>query len=288
MSLLTSGIQHHELKHNLFARLNRFDRPLLFTMGDYFHIEKSSGDTTIIDNVENDKQILKIEQNNVVDSGNFGSITARDRFIVKGRIFGEGIHEFSIIDVRVDSGRDEGDTEFYGDLVVKNYSGDTDIENIFELIRSTFTANMYKNTLGDKLVVIDGENNTIDIFGELVVTKQISNVHSRTITSNQSSITLDLSTGHTFLYTMGDTGTSVGATNLVTGAVIHVIVKNVATGGDEDTNRTIDFNSPFRTENAGMQTIGNGETYVFTFICDGSNLYQVGKATQDLNIVLPI
>jgi hypothetical protein len=113
--------------------------------------------------------------------------------------------------------------------------------------------------------------------GNIVVAKQIrsTTVTDLGIYNGGTNVTIDCSLGQIFKITLNANLTSpygVTASNLTPGAHVYVIV--TANGA----NRSIDFNGPFNTVNVGVRTITNTYTATFSFICDGTTLYQIGEA----------
>jgi len=105
--------------------------------------------------------------------------------------------------------------------------------------------------------------------GTIVAGKQI---RSSTVTAlgTGSTFVINCSLGQVFTLTTNANAT-VTASNLAAGAVVYIIVNGDAGG------RTIDFNTQFRTLNAGVRTI-NASLCTFSFVSDGTALYQIGEA----------
>ena len=105
--------------------------------------------------------------------------------------------------------------------------------------------------------------------GTIVAGKQI---RSSTVTAlgTGSTFVINCLLGQVFTLTTNANAT-VTASNLAAGAVIYIIVQGDAGG------RTIDFNTQFRTLNAGVRTI-NASLCTFSFVSDGTALYQIGEA----------
>lgn len=119
----------------------------------------------------------------------------------------------------------------------------------------------------------------IDLSGNVVAGKQIrsSTVTNYPVTAPSTIVTIDPTLGQVHKISISGSGTVstiVTSVNNVPGAMLYTIVRNT-TGG----NLGIDFNASFLSENAGNFTINNGTTSAFSFVSDGSNFYQVGKAT---------
>lgn len=106
-------------------------------------------------------------------------------------------------------------------------------------------------------------------LGAITAGKQI---RSTTVTAlgTGSTFVIDASLGQVFTLTTNANAT-VTATNLAAGQVVYIIVTGDAGG------RTIDFNTQFRTLNAGVRTI-NASLCTFSFVSDGTALYQIGEA----------
>lgn len=105
--------------------------------------------------------------------------------------------------------------------------------------------------------------------GAITAGKQI---RSTTVTAlgTGSTFVIDASLGQIFTITTNANAT-VTASNLAPGQVVYIIVTGDAGG------RTIDFNTQFRTVNAGVRTINN-TLCTFSFVSDGTALYQIGEA----------
>ena len=105
--------------------------------------------------------------------------------------------------------------------------------------------------------------------GTIVAGKQI---RSSTVTAlpTGSTFVINCSLGQVFTLTTNANAT-VTASNLAAGAVVYIVVQGDAGG------RTIDFNTQFRTLNAGVRTI-NASLCTFSFVSDGTALYQIGEA----------
>jgi hypothetical protein len=279
MSLLTSGVKHDELSHNLFARLNRFDRPLLFTMGDYFHITKALGNTTIFDNQdeENTDIIFVVEQEYDNDDNlNLGTITVRDFFKVVGQFDGgeDGLVENDVVIITTKNDHSDGIMTVYGDFLINNHTGNASIEKIFEVDQDEHTVNIYKYD-GTKLFISDGVENIVTINGHLQCGNEELNTYIRsttitTLTSNQSEIVMDVSAGQVFKYST-NINTEIGAENLEVGSIVYLIINNTSGSSIE-----ISFDTPIRVSSGVNITVPTGTTFGYTFISDGSNLYEAG------------
>lgn len=113
-------------------------------------------------------------------------------------------------------------------------------------------------------------NGALDVQGEIVSVRQIR-CSTQTPLSATGTVSIDvrLSQIHR-LTTNQNTSIIVGNAGAV-GSVVYLIIQGDTAG------RTIDFNTGFRTQNAGIYTIG-ATLNTFTFVSDGSILYQVGQA----------
>jgi hypothetical protein len=109
-------------------------------------------------------------------------------------------------------------------------------------------------------------------LGTITAAKQIRSTTITNLGNLTTSATINVSLGQVFKFAATD-NTVITASNLAPGALVYIIIE--ASGA----NRTIDFNAPFRTVNAGVRTINSGTFNTFSFICDGTNLWQIAEAT---------
>jgi hypothetical protein len=86
-----------------------------------------------------------------------------------------------------------------------------------------------------------------------------------------SSFSINAALGQVFTLTTNNNATVTATNANLTGEIITVIVQGDAGG------RTIDFNTPFISLNAGVRTI-NASLATFTFVSNGTNLIQIGEA----------
>jgi hypothetical protein len=107
---------------------------------------------------------------------------------------------------------------------------------------------------------------------EVTAGGQIRSTTVSTVSPTTGSITINGALGqvHT-LAASGNCNINAAQPNNIPGAVIYVIITNTTIG-----NITIDFNTGFRTQSAGVQTMGAGTIYTFSFVSDGTNFFQIG------------
>jgi hypothetical protein len=294
MSLLTSGIQHNELAHNTFTRVNRFDRPLLFTMGDHFTITKSTGKTIVYDNQDDTKTIFKVDQANTeISYGedetielNLGNISVRDNFIVKSYIRNDD-EEIpyvltNLLNVRMNSLYTEAITTVYGDFGI--YEGlDDDSDRIFFVNQSSGTVRFYNSN--DNLILdIDGRDDDDDnaedevhAEAEMRIEKQFRSSTLTNVSVVEGAIDINVSNGQVFKYS-GGSNANITLSNLEESNKVFFIVHNDSSTAS---NITFTFSSDFAMEN-NTQVILNGQTNVFSFVAingivGGIKLYQIFK-----------
>jgi len=164
----------------------------------------------------------------------------------------------------------QGNFDLSGNMMVygnTSMDGTVDIDGAVDISGATTVRN------GNLSLVTGGGSG-----GNLIAEKQIRSSTVTAITP-ASAVTIDATLGqvHTLAADQNTTITTASPNN-VPGAVIYVIITNV-TGG----NITIDFNAGFRTQSAGGQTMGAGTIYVFSFVSDGTNFFQIGATAQNIS-----
>jgi hypothetical protein len=129
-------------------------------------------------------------------------------------------------------------------------------------------------TAGRKVV----SASTIESGSEIVATSGQVRVNKVVSLSGAGPFVIDPTLAQVFYITADNTANTPNITSinesLATGAVVYIIVFNSYTSG----SRSIDFNANFRTVGAGQRTIGASTRNTFTFVCDGTNLFQVAEA----------
>jgi hypothetical protein len=109
--------------------------------------------------------------------------------------------------------------------------------------------------------------------GVVVSTGQIRVNNVVTVTPNANNFVIDPTLGQVFKMTTVATGidtiTSVNE-SAATGGIVHIILSNGVL------NKRIDFNNNFRSLFAGNFFLGQNTLNTFSFVCDGTALYQTG------------
>jgi hypothetical protein len=267
MSLLTSGVKHNELSHNLFTRLNRFDKPLLFAMGDYFYITKSTGHTLIYDNQNDENTVFKVTQDTSdVAYGedevtlNLGTTNIRDNFIIKGQLIsGEAdVSDFDILSARMRESHDEAEVIINGDLVVNNTNSE-DTNRLFMINQSTRTLRFYYSD-GSTIFDVDAdEDNEINIYSDL-------HVIYRSGEDDITRLSVDVSSGNVdIIGAVNITGnTDITGTLDITGAL--AVSQNISVGGTSSSvEGTIWYDT---SSNRLMICISGGSSRVIAYTSD--------------------
>jgi hypothetical protein len=155
-----------------------------------------------------------------------------------------------------------------GDLLAEGNLDLSGYANIYGSATIHDGATIY-STLGVYNGAVINSGDLTVTLGTIIAGKQI---RSSTVTAlpTGSTFVINCSLGQVFTLTTNANAT-VTASNLAAGAVVYIVVQGDAGG------RTIDFNTQFRTLNAGVRTI-NASLCTFSFVSDGTALYQIGEA----------
>jgi hypothetical protein len=123
------------------------------------------------------------------------------------------------------------------------------------------------NTLGDSL-----------FGGEVVVSGQVRSQDVTQLVRDAGYMTVDVSLGQVFKITLtSGLNTYISASNILPGSLVYLIITVTGTGGV-----TIQPGSP---ANVKIQLVGGSLTlapglHTIHFICDATNLYELGRTTD--------
>lgn len=178
-----------------------------------------------------------------------------------------------------------GNMMVYGDSTINgntNMDGTLDVDGAVDISGAATIRSGNLTIVSPNSINVQGGN--VNVTGNVIATKQLRSSTMTTYNSISGNIPIDVSLGQVFkiIFTGPGQAYTISATNVsgATGAVIYVILSN-ASGGNID----FDFNSPFYTENNGdYNTIPNGQVNTFSYVCDGSGLYQIGSAARAIGI----
>jgi len=123
------------------------------------------------------------------------------------------------------------------------------------------------NTLGDSL-----------FGGEVVVSGQVRSQAVTQLVRDAGYMTVNVSLGQVFKITLaGGDNTYISASNILPGSLVYLII--TVTGAPETGGVTIMPGSEAEVKIAGTLTLPAPGQYTIHFICDATNLYELGRTT---------